>query len=137
MEWYRIHHALKGIGKYPQVKTATGDFNVNSVLYIGNSQFHAKEIEVEAVLPELVLWARAKLTDLISSSFMGTTRGLVVSNKLKIIIEKYQPASLQFFKLKIHHKGVVYDQYCICGLLVMIMLSLIFLNLKYGSEETL
>lgn len=110
MEFYRIQHAYTGIGKkFPQVETGIGKFHVQSPEYIGNTDFLLHEIEITPSLPELVLWNSAKVTDLISSSFFGTGFGLIISGKLKTIVEKYNPVLIQFFPIQVHHKNDIFQ----------------------------
>ncbi len=113
MKVFRIRNSVdpKVIGskKFPQVKDAKGEFNVQSANYIGNSSFFLNQINVKPVLPELVLWDSSKVTDLISSSFTGTSSGLICSDKLKEIIEKAAPSFIQFFEITLHHKANVYN----------------------------
>jgi len=112
MKCYRIRHSLKDTGrKFPQVETWRGDFNVSDSNYIGNSDNYLKKINGTAILPELLLYKSAKLTDLISSSFMGTGDGLILSEKLYKIISNYSGHNQQFFKIKIHHKDIESDNY--------------------------
>jgi hypothetical protein len=114
MSYFRIRNSLekKVIGnKFPQVKDALGDLNVDSPNYIGNMSFYLNKIDINPVLPELLLWESSKVTDLISSSFLGTGMGLITSSKLKLLVEKVTPQYLQFFTMKLHHKGRVHEDY--------------------------
>ena len=112
MKYYRIRHSLKDTGrKFPQVEAGVGDFNVTDSNYIGNVSHYLKKINGNVILPELVLYKSAKLTDLISSGFMGTGDGLILSNKLYTIISSYSGENQQFFKIKLHHKNLENDSY--------------------------
>ena len=112
MKYYRIRHSHKEIGlKFPQVETGIGDFNVNHPSYIGSETFFLSKIKNIPILPEMVLYKSANLTDLISSSFMGTGSGLILSNKLYSLIYKYTDNTQQFFKIKLHHKNIACNEY--------------------------
>jgi hypothetical protein len=115
MKYFRIRHSHTDTGqKFPQVETAIGDFNVTDTAYIGNVSFYLKPINCVPVLPELVLYKSAKVTDLISSSFSGTGSALIVSHKLKSILEKYWTnGGQQAFEIKIHHNNSVYHYWLI------------------------
>ena len=113
MKVFRVRNSVEpkviGSKKFPQVRDAKGDFNVQSFNHIGNSLFFLNQINVEPILPELVLWDSSKATDLISSSFSGTGYGLICSNKLKEIIEKVAHRSIQFFEITLHHKVNIFN----------------------------
>jgi hypothetical protein len=113
MKYFRIRHSINtDIGKkWPQVKTGIGEFQAHSNAYIGNAEYFLKAIPMQPELPELVLHDSSKLTDLISSSFTGTSSGLILSDRLKSILESFHPANAQFFPIKIHHKQIRFDRY--------------------------
>ena len=118
MKYYRITNAIEGVGrKFPQVKTAVGNYDVRSESFIGNSKFYFKKVNIDPEIPEPLLWDSAKLTDLLSSSHMGINKGLIASDKLKSIIEKAQPEHIQFFRTKVHHKGNTFKYWYLhpCG----------------------
>ena len=114
MKTFRIRNSVdpKIIGqKFPQVKDVKGNFNVQSPDYIGNSLFYLNNIDINPVLPELILWNGSKVTDLISSSFIGTSSSLICSDRLKEILDKPALQCIQFFSIKIHHKERIYANY--------------------------
>src|SRR6185436_11804787 len=114
MKVFRIRNSTdpKVIGqKFPQVKDGKGSFNVQSTNYIGNPSFYLTKINTNPILPELILWNSSKVTDLISSSFLGTGTGLICSEQLKQIIIKIAFQNVQFFPITLHHKENTYSNY--------------------------
>lgn len=104
MKYYRLYHTNneKIVGKYEQVMEGIYNFNVKDEYFIGNIKWHLKKIEFIPLVPDLILWKKAKITDMISVSIMGTHGGLVISDKLKNILQKNNYKDVQFFPIGIY-----------------------------------
>ncbi len=60
-----------------------------------------KPIGFDPIVSNAIIHNNAKLTDVISTSGMGFTRKLIISKKLKSILEGSRHANLEFFELSI------------------------------------
>ncbi len=105
MKYYRVGISLnkKIIGIYPQVETGIYPVMDNNASFIGNNYFQKIDFQPELAIP--ILKKKAKKTDLIGVSIMGFTTGLLISEKLKIILEKYKKNNIQFFQALIIYNG--------------------------------
>ena len=106
---YQLSNSIdvQEVGKYPQVETAQIPTTVDDPLFTANIHFH----QVDRYLaPKPILVKGAKLTDLISSVVIGTNLRLLVSNKLKSILEIYN-TSIQYFNTSVIWRGNEIDDY--------------------------
>ncbi|MFY7898917.1 MAG: imm11 family protein [Chitinophagaceae bacterium] len=101
---YKIRNSLnhKEIGVYPQIETGNYPIMYENSNFIGN--IHLKKITSHPDLTIPILRKKAKLTDLISAGIMGFSFKLLISTKLKLLLEKYQNDNLQFFKTSLIYK---------------------------------
>lgn len=93
--------SLEEIGSFPQVEEAI--YNCDPLTdpefidNIGN-----KQIAFIPKMPLGILSSRAKLTDLLSSPAMGFTRKLIISEKIKGILERNNIPDIQLFECRIN-----------------------------------
>ncbi len=106
MNIYKIKNSLnyKVIGVYPQVETGEYPVINGNPNFIGN--VYLKYIPKQPDIPIPKLRKKAKKTDLVSAGIMGLSSRLLITNKLKITLEKYQNENVQFFKTSIIYKDV-------------------------------
>jgi hypothetical protein len=104
MEVFRIQKSIdqKEVGKYPQVTTAEYPISVRDPIFTGNIYFTKVD---RYVAPRPILERRAKVTDLVSSPVMGTGFRLLISDRLKSILEPYNESDFQFFETSLIVKG--------------------------------
>ena len=100
--YYRIQNSLnkKVVGDIGQIQSSKSpnDWGTNP-RFIENIEF--ERIEFEPILSTGILSNKAKLTDLISTSAVGFTRKLLVSNMLKEMLQEFDEGNFQFFKCKV------------------------------------
>jgi hypothetical protein len=80
-----------------QSETAFSPINIWDPLHI--NQWIGKEIPDYAVIPIPKIKIKAKLTDLMSVYFFGSSFKLTISNKLKLIFEKYSRDKIQYLPI--------------------------------------
>lgn len=105
-KYYSIHNSLdrKIMGTLPQLKEIIYNCHVTDNPKFIN-KFPFKKIEIEPILANAVLYTKAKQTDLIKTGGIGFSFGsLVMSNKLKNLLEKFNLFGVQFFSTYIIHK---------------------------------
>lgn len=111
--YYRIKRAtgLDKIGDVDeQFQDAVYPVPVDHPDFLG--KVFLKEINVEKIIPAYPkLKSKAKRTDLIGGTWYGNVGWLLMSGKLKSIIEKEKHKGLQFVKTHITHKGKQFDDY--------------------------
>ncbi len=101
----------KIIGHYPQVKTVQHNCHVSDNPNFIDS-FPFKKIEGNPILSNAVLYSKSKQTDLIKTSSIGFSYGsLLISDKLKNILEQFNCFGVQFFPTYILHKDKKIDEY--------------------------
>ena len=81
--------------------------------FIGN--INHEKIDFEPFLADLELFSSSKLNDLIIDSG-PVTKKLIVSNKLKSILEKFRKSGMQFFNVKVFHKNNVFNNFWILNM---------------------
>ncbi|RWW98775.1 imm11 family protein [Flavobacterium cerinum] len=114
MKYFCLTESLdtKIIGKYVQAEKAEYHCSVwDEPRFIEHTQF--EKIHFEPIIANAILYPKAKITDLISVVSMGFTLKLLISGKLKSILENYRKTGLQFFKSDIIHKGNFISDYWI------------------------
>ena len=107
MNYFRIRHTLstKFLGHYPQIKEVKHHCSVwDEPKFI--ERFHLEKINLEPIVSTPILYAKSKKTDLIEHLGIGFSYRLLVSGKLKNILEKYRKEGVQYFQCPIVHKGV-------------------------------
>jgi hypothetical protein len=90
----------KTIGFFPQVSQGKVPVSVDDPRFL--SAFMSKKTSAETVLPEYILYKKARLTDLVSVSFPGSTGNLAVSLRLASIVQKSRHTGLEFLPTKLH-----------------------------------
>jgi len=105
---YQIKTSLnsKEIGKYPQSEDSVILTTTDDPLFTDNLRWRKVD---RYLAPKPILMKKAKLTDLISA-VRGTSLRLVISDKLKTILEKYS-GSMQYFYTSVIYKGEEIEDY--------------------------
>ena len=98
-----------------QSETAFSPINIWDPLHI--NQWIGKEIPDYAVIPIPKIKIKAKLTDLMSVYFFGSSFKLTISNKLKLIFEKYSRDKIQYLPIVMQQSGKQVDGYWITNIL--------------------
>lgn len=114
MKYFSINNSLnkKVLGHYPQVKEIKQNCDVwNEPKFI--EHIHNTQIDFEPITANAILYPSSKLTDLISVTGMGFTRKLLLSSRLKKIIEKSRNSGLQFYRSNIVYKNEEINDYWI------------------------
>ncbi len=88
-----------------------------------------KEIDFEPFLLDIELFSNSKLNDLIMDGGPISSK-LVVSNKLKLILEKSRKRGMQFFNINILKKNEIFSNYWILN---MYELNQEFINFKQSK----
>ena len=117
MQFYEIRHSLneKIVGSYPQAEEAKHNCNVwDEPLFIKN--FYFEKIEITPIVSNAILKNNSKLTDLISIPVMGFSNKLLISGKLKKIIEKYKESGIQYFQSGVYHKNRFFEDYWVMNI---------------------
>jgi hypothetical protein len=100
----------KIVGKFFQSETIVYNYeNIDNPKFLNNIYF--KEVDFDPIVPIPILHKKAKITDLISNVNAGGNLHLIISEKLKNIIEKYRTKGLQFFKTSVIKENIEYDDY--------------------------
>lgn len=110
--YYSIQHSMntKIVGKFFQSETIVYNYeNIDNPKFLNNIYF--TEVDFHPIVPIPILHKKAKITDLISNVNAGGNLHLIISEKLKNIIEKYRTKGLQFFKTSVITENIEYDDY--------------------------
>jgi hypothetical protein len=105
MYYFRIRHSIdtKIIGrKYPQVERVLISTQWDNPHFI--QSYVNKKAPDDVLLPTPILHKSSKLTDLLSASTVGLSLNLLISDKLKKIIEEYLLFGIQFFSVLVNYK---------------------------------
>ena len=107
MKYYQLSHSTvtEEVGvTYPQSQTARESLPVNHPQHLWQQK---AGILINVALPEPVVHPDAKLSDLLSTT---ATWRLVMSTKLKVILEKYiKEGQCQFLEMKVHYLSETYQ----------------------------
>ncbi|MDO8995513.1 hypothetical protein [Sediminibacterium sp.] len=98
-----------------QSETAFSPINIWDPLHI--NQWIGKEIPDYAVIPIPKIKIKAKLTDLMSVYFFGSSFKLTISNKLKLILEKYSRDKIQYVPIVMQQAGKQVNGYWLTNIL--------------------
>ncbi|WP_374174416.1 imm11 family protein [Flavobacterium tructae] len=131
MKYYSIKTSLnkKILGHYPQVKNVKYNCHVwDEPKFI--EHVHFEKIDFEPITANAVLYAKSKLTDLISAYGMGFTLKPLVSKKLKEIFENNRKTGLQFFRSPIIQNDCLINDYWILN---MYEIDMNFIDLTKSS----
>jgi hypothetical protein len=112
--FYRVQNSLdnKVIGNVSQ-QFETADYsggNIHSKLHLSNVFFKDEDLD-KIIVPYPILKKGAKVTDLIGGTCYGNQLRLLISNKLKNILEQADNPTLKFIKTYITHKNIIYPNY--------------------------
>ena len=113
MKYYALFNSLdrKMMGKIPQVKDVIHHCHVTeNPLFI--DRFPFIKIETNPILSNVILYNQSKQTDLIQSGGQGFSHGsILISKKLKQLLENFNFYGIQFFSTYIIQKGTIYNNY--------------------------
>lgn len=113
MKFYSIRNSLnrKVIGKYPQ----TIDIHYNCHVWDEPKfveHIHFAKVDFEPITANAILDPKAKQTDLINANgAMGFSTKLLLSGKLKSILEKNRQNGMQFFNAPIIQNNIMIDDF--------------------------
>ncbi len=111
MKYYIIRWSLseKEMGYLPQVKENIYPCNINSPEFIDNYLF--QRIDIDPCIPHPVIHPKSFFTDIIQAGSMGFSSNLLISEKLKIILENNFMDVYQVFKTSVFWNGIENDNY--------------------------
>lgn len=112
MKFYSIQRSLnlKVIGKYPQVESVHNNCHVwDEPKFVQHVNF--EKIDFEPICSNAVLHKKSKQTDLIQCVSMGFSPKLLISGKLKTILENNRKSGLQFFNSPIVQNNQLINDY--------------------------
>lgn len=117
MKYYRIKASLnkKILGHYPQQKETIFHCSIETEPKFVEHVYSTK-IDYEPIIANAVLHSKAVPTDLIAAFGLGFSRKLLISGKLKAILESSRGTGLQFFRAPIIHKNRESQDYWILNL---------------------
>lgn len=109
MTYYNIKNSLDdrqlGIGQ--QVKKTIHNCHIKDPMFIDNWN---TEVSKKPICPDFQLEEKAKATDLINNyNSIGARNKLIISDRLKNIIENYRYKGLEFFQTFVFHKQESYN----------------------------
>lgn len=109
-------HNKKIIGKYPQTKDINYNCHVwDDPKFVGHINF--EKVDFEPITANAILDPKAKQTDLVNANgAMGFSNKLLVSSKLKTILEKNRLSGMQFFKAPIIQNNITVNDYWILNM---------------------
>lgn len=113
MKYYSIQNCLNEelMGKIPQIKEFIHPNNIESNHHAIDN-FIFEKIEIQPVLSNIVLYTNAKQTDFINTyGNVGFGFGNIISDKFKLILEKFNHYGFQFFETYIVQKNQKIDNY--------------------------
>lgn len=113
MRYFAIEKSLneKIMGKIPQVKEFVHHCNVdNEPKFI--DKFIFEEIKAPPILSNVVLYSETKQTDFIDVyGHIGFLSGNLISNRFKIILDKFNSYGFQYFKTYVIQNGQKNENY--------------------------
>jgi len=110
MGYYSLSHSIETeqIGKeYPQIQSIGGTIKADASNSIYNVYNEMPDFTPN--LNYLEVHNNAKLTDVVSASI--TSKGFIVNDKVKIILESFNLPLHKFFPATLAHKGVLNDNF--------------------------
>ncbi len=112
MKYYILEPSLdrKIMGFLPQVNDINYNCNINDSRFIGNFLFEKIDI-TNPILATPILYKKSYLTDFIHVGGIGFTFKLVVSTKLKELIEESNYYGIQFFQISVIHNNILNNNY--------------------------
>lgn len=112
MTYYSIQHSLDVsiMGHYPQVKEVLYHCDIwNDPRFIGKFPF--QEIKIPPIIANPILHPKSELTDLIYLWDVGFSFTLLVSSKLKNILEEQRKSGVQYIQCSVFQNGIEYQDY--------------------------
>jgi len=108
--YYSIQHSmdLKIVGKFFQSENIIHQYG-DDPKFLNNIYF--QKVDFNPITPTPVLHKKAKITDFISNVNGGGNLHLIMSEKLKKIVEKYRNTGLQFFETSIIKNDIQLHNY--------------------------
>lgn len=106
MDFFQVRHSISEHenGRFPQVQTAIYPVPTEHPHFSGNLWFQKADPR-RVIFPVPILMKGAKLTDYISCFVMGTSFRMLVSDKLKLILEDSLHREMQFFPATVIYRG--------------------------------
>jgi len=107
MKYFVIENSLNEriLGRIEQVKEVKHNCHIFDDLNFID-RFPFKKIEITPILSTPVLYSNSKLTDLITVGGIGfSSPSIVISDKLKVILDKFNCYGIQFFQTSVIHKN--------------------------------
>ena len=117
MNFYVIKPSLNKeiIGNYPQVKDIKYNCHVwDEPKFIEHINF--EHINFNPITANAVLNDSSKITDLIDVSGMGFSRKLLISSKLKSILEENRISGMQFFPSNLIERNKIVENYWVLNM---------------------
>ncbi|WP_276977724.1 DUF1629 domain-containing protein [Flavobacterium filum] len=127
MKYYRLQFTLNSKyygSKNGYVKDYIHKSSINDPKFIG--KIKNEKIDFKPYLLDIEIFENSKIADLIESGGQVSTK-LILSGKLKSIIEKHRKTGMQFFNINILQKKNVHTDYWILN---MYEFNLEFINFK-------
>lgn len=113
MKYFVIENSLNEqiLGRIEQVKEVNHNCHIfDDPNFI--DRFPFEKIEIIPILSTPVLYSNSKLTDLIMVGGIGfSLPSIVISDKLKVIIDKFNCYGIQFFQTSVIHNNKKIDSY--------------------------
>jgi hypothetical protein len=112
MKYYSIRHTLnsKILGHYPQIKDVKYNCHVyEEPKFVGHVFF--TKIDFEPIVANPILYSKSNQTDLLEQSGIGFSGKILISGKLRSILEKNRNTGLQFFQCSIFKNGIENKDY--------------------------
>jgi hypothetical protein len=137
MNYYIIQESgnLKIIGKYPQVQSIHNNCHVwDEPKFV--EHIHHEKVDFEPITSNAILHKKSKQTDLINvNEAMGFSGKLLISGKLKTILQNNRKSGMQFFKAPIIQNNLLVEDYWILNMYEFNNDYVDFLNSKILLEE--
>lgn len=141
MNYYSIQFTLnpkiKGSNEYVKkydIKIPSGKLFWEEPKFIGN--IHNEKIDFEPYLLDIELFANSKINDLIMDGG-PITKKMVVSGKLKTILEKYKSSSMQFYNINIIQKNNTFKDHWILNMYETNFEVIDFINSVFYETENI
>ncbi len=101
---FTLNHATDGIGRrFPQQEGWAGEFSAETAAAL-NGRLPGASFPTSIILPPTVIFGSAKLTDLISTCWQGRVLGLLVSERVRTIVERFRLPPHHFYPAPIEHR---------------------------------
>ncbi|ERJ58688.1 imm11 family protein [Sphingobacterium paucimobilis] len=109
--WFTSNPKIRGTNDYIKkyhLKIADGNLFWQEPRFIGN--VHLEKIDFEPILLGIELYAKSKINDLLIPGG-PIAHQLVISGKLKAILEQYRISGMQFFNVPVIKSDQLYDDF--------------------------